>query len=191
MFDVSFNLSARQLWQPDLVGAVLGRLENEGVDPRSVVIEITESAAMTDLERTQQVLWELHRGGVRLAIDDFGTGYSSLSRLKHLPVDILKIDRAFIRDLPETGGRQHGQGHRPAGRRSLEMQPLAEGIETEEQWEFLVQQGCNLGQGFLFSRAGAGRGDHRAVRVRGSVPGPGPHHLSRTGDTRPAARVRV
>ncbi len=152
VFDVSFNLSARQLWQPDLVGAVLGRLENEGVDPRSVVIEITESAATTNLERTQKVLWELHRGGVRIAMDDFGTGYSSLNRLKHLPVDVLKIDRAFIRDLPEKeAGSMVRAIVQLAG--SLQMQPLAEGIETEEQWEFIVQQGCNLGQGFLFSRA--------------------------------------
>jgi hypothetical protein len=103
--DVTFNLSPRQLWEPELVSKILTHLRDHDIDPASVVVEITESAAMTDLGRTQPILWELHGHGLRLAIDDFGMGYSSLSRLMQLPVDILKIDRFFIRDLP-TGDRR-------------------------------------------------------------------------------------
>ena len=150
--EISFNLSPRQLWQSDLVFRVLSRLQSEEVDPTTIVVEITESAAMTDPDRTQRVLWELHGRGVRLAIDDFGTGYSSLSRLKHLPVDVLKIDRSFIRDTPDD----HDAGSMVRAMiqlaQSLGMTPLAEGIETEEQWRFLVEQDCPLGQGFHFAK---------------------------------------
>jgi diguanylate cyclase (GGDEF)-like protein/PAS domain S-box-containing protein len=150
--DVTFNLSARQLWEPDLVQAVMTHLDTHEIDPSTVIVEITESAAMTDLTRTQPILWDLHRNGLRLAIDDFGVGYSSLSRLKNLPVDILKIDRFFIRDLP--GDREAGSMVEAIIQlaNSLGMQPLAEGIETEEQWRFLSGLGCPLGQGFYFSR---------------------------------------
>jgi EAL domain-containing protein (putative c-di-GMP-specific phosphodiesterase class I) len=151
-FDVTFNLSARQLWEPDLVQKILLRLDAARIEPTSVVVEITESAAMTDLDRTQPILWEMHRHGLRLAIDDFGTGYSSLSRLKNLPVDVLKIDRFFIRDVPGDKDAKSMVQAIIQMARGLDMQPLAEGIETEEQWRFLAQNGCPLGQGFYFSR---------------------------------------
>jgi EAL domain-containing protein (putative c-di-GMP-specific phosphodiesterase class I) len=150
--DVSFNLSARQLWQQDLVGRLLAQVSAMGVEPFHLVIEITESTAMRDPERTQRVLQELHEHGFRLAIDDFGTGYSSVARLKDLPVDILKIDGRFIRDVPGDPDATSmvraviGLAH------SLAMRPLAEGIENEEQLRYLVDHGCELGQGFLFSQ---------------------------------------
>jgi diguanylate cyclase (GGDEF)-like protein/PAS domain S-box-containing protein len=150
--DMSFNLSARQLWEPNLVDTMLVRLHDAGVEPSSVIVEITESAAMTDLDRTQPILWELHRHGLRLAIDDFGMGYSSLSRLKQLPVDILKIDRFFIRDLPHDKDARSMVEAIIRLATGLDMQPLAEGIETEAQWRFLAESGCSLGQGFFFSR---------------------------------------
>jgi diguanylate cyclase (GGDEF)-like protein/PAS domain S-box-containing protein len=150
--ETGFNLSPRQLWQPDLVFRVLSHLERAGADPSRIVVEITETAAMTDPERTQRVLWELHGRGVRLAIDDFGTGYSSLSRLKHLPVDILKIDRSFVRDVPHEHEAASMVRAMVQLAESVGMVPLAEGIETEDQWRFLVEQGCTLGQGFYFSR---------------------------------------
>jgi diguanylate cyclase (GGDEF)-like protein/PAS domain S-box-containing protein len=150
--ETGFNLSPRQLWQPDLVFRVLSHLERAGADPARIVVEITETAAMTDPDRTQRVLWELHGRGVRLAIDDFGTGYSSLSRLKHLPVDILKIDRSFVRDVPHDHEAASMVRAMVQLADSVGMVPLAEGIETEEQWRFLVEQGCALGQGFYFSR---------------------------------------
>src|ERR1051326_6504694 len=94
--EVSFNLSPRQFWQPDLAERVLSRISSGGMDPRRMVVEITESSAMLDPDRAQRILWELHRGGLRIAIDDFGTGYSSLSRLRDVPVEILKVDRSFV-----------------------------------------------------------------------------------------------
>ncbi len=149
---ISFNLSPRQLWQPEVVEKVMGHLEAADVEPGSVAIEITESSVMTDPERSQRILWDLHARGVRLAIDDFGTGYSSLSRLKHMPVHTLKIDRSFVMDLPDdpdAGNMVHAViqlAH------SLGMSPLAEGIETAEQWNFLLDKGCEHGQGYFFSR---------------------------------------
>jgi diguanylate cyclase (GGDEF)-like protein/PAS domain S-box-containing protein len=150
--EVSFNLSPRQLWQSNLAEKILHQLNTFEVDPNRVVVEITESTAMTDPERTQKLLAELHAWGLRLAIDDFGTGYSSLSRLRHLPVDVLKIDRTFVRDV------DHDQDAASMVRAmiqlalSLGMTPLAEGIETPGELEFLVAQGCELGQGFHLSK---------------------------------------
>jgi len=107
---------------------------------------------MSDPDRTQRDLRDLLDRGLHLAIDDFGTGYSSLSRLKYLPVDLLKIDRSFVKDVPrDADASSIVQAIIQMGR-SLGMTPLAEGIETEEQWRFLVENGCILGQGYLFSR---------------------------------------
>lgn len=149
---ISFNLSPRQLWQPEMVEKVLGHLTTAEIDPSQVIVEITESSAMTDPERTQRILWDLHARGVRLAIDDFGTGYSSLSRLKHMPVHTLKIDRSFVMDLPddEDAGNMCAAVIQLA--HSLGMSPLAEGIETQAQWDFLRERGCQLAQGYYFSR---------------------------------------
>jgi diguanylate cyclase (GGDEF)-like protein/PAS domain S-box-containing protein len=149
---VSFNLSPRQLWHPELMENLLRRMNGSGVNPGDLVIEITESAAMADVDRTQQVLWNLRNGGLRFAIDDFGTGYSSLSRLRDLPVDILKIDRSFVRDVPDDDDAKTVVQAIIQLALSLGMAPLAEGIETEDQWRFLVDHGCRLGQGFYFTR---------------------------------------
>jgi diguanylate cyclase (GGDEF)-like protein/PAS domain S-box-containing protein len=150
--ELSFNVSARQLQQQKLAEKILDPFEIHGVDPRRVVVEITESAAMADPERTQVMLHEFRERGFRVAIDDFGTGYSSLSRLRSLPADILKIDLSFVRDVPTdpqacsivTGIIRLAEG--------LGMIPLAEGVETEAQRAFLMGAGCALGQGYLFSR---------------------------------------
>jgi diguanylate cyclase (GGDEF)-like protein/PAS domain S-box-containing protein len=150
--DTSFNLSPRQLWQPDLVRSIMEQLELADLDPGSVVVEIIESAAMIDPERTQRVLRQLSDRGLRLALDDFGTGYSSLARLKHMPVDILKIDRSFVRDIPgdeDACAMVRAVIQLAVG---LGMTPVAEGIETEAQWAFLLESGCTLGQGFHFAR---------------------------------------
>ena len=135
-----------------LAEKVLGKLAAAGVDAAKVVVEITESTAMADPDRTQKILTELHAWGLTLAIDDFGTGYSSLARLKHLPVDILKIDQAFIRDVH----RDHGLASMVRAMiqlsQGLQMTPLAEGIETHGEYEFLRANGCRLAQGFWFAR---------------------------------------
>ena len=149
---MGFNLSPRQLWSGHLAESILGKLEGAGVDPQRVVVEITESTAMADPDRTQRILNELHAWGLTLAIDDFGTGYSSLARLKHLPVDVLKIDRAFIRDVDrdaDLGSMVRAMIQLAHG---LGMTPLAEGIETPEELDFLLEHGCTVGQGFHFAR---------------------------------------
>ncbi|MGZ8582716.1 MAG: putative bifunctional diguanylate cyclase/phosphodiesterase [Actinomycetota bacterium] len=150
--ELGFNLSPRQLWQPDLVGKMVAPIVIAGVDPSRVTIEITESTAMTDPDRTVGLLAEMHERGLKLAIDDFGTGYSSLARLKHMPVDILKIDRSFVRevDLDRDAGSMVSAMISLA--ENLGMTPLAEGIETEGEWRFLTDRGCTLGQGYFFSR---------------------------------------
>ena len=150
--ELGFNLSPRQLWQPDLADRILSRLEAAGVASADVVVEITESSAVKDFDRWQSVLGELRSHGLRLALDDFGTGYSSLWRLRSLPIEILKVDRSFVskvHDDPEaasivTAIIELGRG--------LGMKTLAEGIETEQEWRFLAEHGCQLGQGFYFSR---------------------------------------
>jgi diguanylate cyclase (GGDEF)-like protein/PAS domain S-box-containing protein len=149
--DVSFNLSPRQLWTPRLAERLLGLLHDAGVDPSTLTAEITESTAMADPDRTHRVLRDLHSWGLRLAIDDFGTGYSSLSRLKHMPVDVLKIDREFIRDV-DRDVRLAGMVRAMIQvAQSLDMIPLAEGVETEGEYVFLRSNGCRLAQGFWFA----------------------------------------
>ena len=149
--DVSFNLSPRQLWTPRLAERLMSLLEDAGVDPSTLTAEITESTAMADPDRTHRVLRDLHSWGLRLAIDDFGTGYSSLSRLKHMPVDVLKIDREFIRDV-DRDVRLAGMVRAMIQvAQSLDMIPLAEGVETEGEYIFLRSNGCRLAQGFWFA----------------------------------------
>ncbi|MBI3649111.1 MAG: EAL domain-containing protein [Actinobacteria bacterium] len=167
--EISFNLSPRQLWQPELVSKIIARLAHAGMDPSRVVVEITESAAMTDPDRTQQILLDLHDRGVRLALDDFGTGYSSLARLKHMPVDVLKIDRSFIREVDADRDAQGMVSAMIALASNLGMTALAEGIETEAERRFLALRGCELGQGYLFSRpvpAGEILALHRRASLR-------------------------
>ena len=150
--DLSFNLSARQLRQGKLAEKLGLPFEVHGVDPRRVVIEITESAAMADPERTQWLLQELRERGFRVAIDDFGTGYSSLSRLRHLPVDILKIDRSFITDADADRRAASMVAGIVRLAEGVGMKPFAEGVETPDQRSFLLAAGCSRGQGFLFAR---------------------------------------
>ena len=108
---------------------------------------------MSDPERMRAILEELHEHGLGLAIDDFGTGYSSLSRVQHLPVDILKIDRPFLHDVPADRAAAATVRAIVQLADGLGMRPLAEGVENEEQRRYLLEQGCALGQGFLFAKA--------------------------------------
>jgi diguanylate cyclase (GGDEF)-like protein/PAS domain S-box-containing protein len=150
--DVSFNLSPRQLWTARLAERLFTQLEAADVEPSTLTAEVTESTAMADPDRTQRVLRDLHSWGLRLAIDDFGTGYSSLSRLKHMPVDVLKIDREFIRHV-DRDVRLAGMVRAMIQvAQSLDMVPLAEGIETAGEYLFLRSNGCRFAQGFWFAR---------------------------------------
>lgn len=150
--EIGFNLSPRQFWQPDLAQRILGRIVDGGIEPANVLVEITETSAMMDPDRAQEILWDLHRGGLKIAIDDFGTGYSSLSRLREMPVDVLKIDRSFVSNVESDEQSASIVGAFLDLARGLGMTTLAEGIETPGELGFLRERGCMLGQGFLFSK---------------------------------------
>jgi diguanylate cyclase (GGDEF)-like protein/PAS domain S-box-containing protein len=149
---LSVNLSARQLEDPDLRRHVEAALSSSGLDPRRLVLEITESAFMEEPGRVVEQLHILKQLGIRLAIDDFGTGYSSLSYLRRFPVDVLKIDKAFVGALaggPEDAALAHAI-IRLAD--TLDLRTVAEGIETTEQLAELRRLNCEFGQGYLFAR---------------------------------------
>jgi diguanylate cyclase (GGDEF)-like protein/PAS domain S-box-containing protein len=150
--EISFNLSPRELYVPQLSERIVRQLSATGLPASRVVVEVTESAAMADPDRTTRILNELRAWGLTLAIDDFGTGYSSLARLKHMPVSILKIDQAFIRDVDRDVSLAGMVRAMIQLAQSLGMIPLAEGIETHGEYEYLRANGCRLAQGFLFSR---------------------------------------
>jgi Amt family ammonium transporter len=149
---VSVNLSARQVQDARLLDHVQGALRTSGLDPRSVQLEITESVVMQEPEATAFKLTALKKLGLNLAIDDFGTGYSSLAYLKRFPIDVLKIDRAFIAGLAQG---EHDVAIVRAVvslARTLGLHTTAEGIEERSQWTLLDELGCDHGQGFVFSR---------------------------------------
>jgi EAL domain-containing protein (putative c-di-GMP-specific phosphodiesterase class I) len=149
---VSINLPP-SFWQPTAMRHVLATIESFGLNPDRLMIEITESAMMGDPRTSMEpVLDELHERGLRLAIDDFGSGHSSLSRLNQMRVSTLKIDRSFVSDLPEDPNSAVLVSSIIQLARNLGLEPLAEGIETEEQRAFFLEHGCALGQGFHFSR---------------------------------------
>jgi diguanylate cyclase (GGDEF)-like protein len=150
--NISFNLSPRQLWQDDVADRIVTPILGSGMDPTRVTVEITESTAMTNPDRTLGMLHELHARGLKLAIDDFGTGYSSLARLRYMPVDVLKIDRSFVRELDRDEQNASMVSAMVALASNLGMTALAEGIETEAEWRTLLERGCERGQGFFFSR---------------------------------------
>ncbi|HEX7375416.1 MAG TPA: bifunctional diguanylate cyclase/phosphodiesterase, partial [Steroidobacteraceae bacterium] len=150
---VAVNISGRHLQQGDLVADVRHALALSGLDPGSLVIELTESTIMHNTEVNLERFRELKALGVRLAIDDFGMGYSSLSYLHRFPIDILKIDRAFVSRLTEQdGGPELARAVVTLGT-TLGLETIAEGIENEDQAAMLRELGCVAGQGFLFSSA--------------------------------------
>jgi diguanylate cyclase (GGDEF)-like protein len=150
--DVSVNVSARQLETSGLIEEVARALEESGFDAHSLIVEITETAIMKNMDAVVPRLAALKATGVRVAIDDFGTGYSSLAYLQHFPVDTLKIDRSFIStmaDSPESGALIHTLVQLG---KSLGLQTLAEGIEESAQYSQLEREHCDSGQGYIFAR---------------------------------------
>jgi diguanylate cyclase (GGDEF)-like protein/PAS domain S-box-containing protein len=152
---VAVNVSARQFRREGFVDAVASALRIHDLSPASLELELTESALIDDRDRALGILNELKRLGVQIAMDDFGTGYSSLSYLSGLPIDCLKIDRAFVTSLGK-GGRDAAlaqaivsMGH------ALSLRVLAEGVETADQLEFLRKHHCDEGQGYLFAKPAA------------------------------------
>ncbi|HEV7501549.1 MAG TPA: PAS domain S-box protein, partial [Vicinamibacteria bacterium] len=149
---VSVNLSARQFQQPEVVEHVKRALRETGLPARSLDLEITESHAMQNAEATIHTLRELKALGVRISIDDFGIGYSSLSYLKRLPIDTLKIDQSFVRDITSDPDDAAIATAIIALAHTLKLRVVAEGVETQAQLEFLSTRQCDRMQGFLFSR---------------------------------------
>ncbi|MDP9119103.1 MAG: EAL domain-containing protein, partial [Actinomycetota bacterium] len=148
--NVSFNLSPRQLWQDDVADRIVTPILGSGMDPTRVTVEITESTAMTNPDRTLGILHELHARGLKLAIDDFGTGYSSLAYLTTLSISEVKIDRSFVRDLGITPQSSAVVSAIIALARSLGLRVIAEGVENLRQMDVLHRLGCGVMQGFLF-----------------------------------------
>ncbi|RAL23720.1 hypothetical protein DL240_06065 [Lujinxingia litoralis] len=150
---VAVNLSPLQFLRGDIVERILAAISDAHIPPGRLALELTESAMLADPDHSIRVVHRLREHGLRVAIDDFGTGYSSLERLKQLPVQILKIDRSFVKDLPGD--------HRDANivrsivtlSQNFQMKALAEGIESAAQWTLLRDMGCQYGQGFFFSPA--------------------------------------
>jgi len=150
---VAVNVSSRQFVEGDLEGVVRGAIERHGIDPGMLELELTESALMTNAERTIEVLERLKALGIRIAIDDFGTGYSSLAYLKRFPIDKLKIDIAFVRDIVTNPDDAAIALAIISMARSLHMQVIAEGVETRAQMAYLRRNRCDEIQGFHFARA--------------------------------------
>ena len=150
---VSVNLSHREFWAADLLSTVLAALERHGLPPAALVLEITESVIMTDPDAARAIMDELHEHGLRLHIDDFGTGHSSLHVLRTFPVDALKIDGSFVRELAVVEQTTALVRTIIAMSRVLGLDVVAECVETVEQADELRAMGCAVGQGWLFARA--------------------------------------
>lgn len=149
---VSVNLSAFQFQQPNLTARVSQILGETGLDPLYLELELTESSIMQSADSAMRTLAELRDMGIEISIDDFGTGYSSLGYLKQLPIDTLKIDQSFVRDMITESDSAAIVQTIIALALNLNQKVVAEGVETKEQLKLLYQLGCNQAQGFLFSR---------------------------------------
>jgi len=150
---LSVNFSARQFQQPTFISSVTEILKETNLDPRWLELELTESSIMKEPEKAIEKLHELKLMGIKVAIDDFGTGYSSLNYLKRFPIDTLKIDKTFVSDVckdPHDTAIVRAiitLGH------ALDLTVIAEGVETQEQLQYLSSLGCDVVQGFLFSKS--------------------------------------
>ena len=149
---ISVNVSAVQLGQPQLLNHVADVLRNTGLDPACLELEITESVLMQDAEATINMLRALKEMGIKISVDDFGTGFSSLSYLKRFPIDILKIDKSFTRDIDMDPDNSAIVTAIAALARSLNLSVLAEGVESKQQLDFLREKKCERVQGYFFSR---------------------------------------
>ncbi|MCV6627955.1 MAG: EAL domain-containing protein, partial [Cellvibrionaceae bacterium] len=151
-FKIAVNISARQFTDPGFFRSVEKNLSASGLPSEYLELEITESMVMGNIEDSSELLQQLRGLGVTLSIDDFGTGYSSLSYLKTLPVDILKVDRSFVMDIPHSQSDMEITAAIIAMAHKLQLKVVAEGIENPEQHEFLKQNGCDYGQGYMFAK---------------------------------------
>ena len=149
---IAVNLSARQFHEPGLETLVATALLRHGLAGSDLVLEVTESLLMTNIEAASETLLRLKELGVPISLDDFGTGYSSLSYLKRLPLDTLKIDRSFVRDISTDPNDAAIATTIISMARTMQMGVIAEGVESTEQLAHLRANGCQRAQGYLFSR---------------------------------------
>jgi EAL domain-containing protein (putative c-di-GMP-specific phosphodiesterase class I) len=147
---VSVNLSLKQLRQPNFIARISAIMRSYEVSPTSLELEITETTLMENPERTIKILDALYALGLHLAIDDFGTGYSSLSALQQFPISTLKIDKSFVRDIAINADDATIVGTIIHMGQSMNMDVVAEGVETEDQLAYLQNLDCNYVQGLLF-----------------------------------------
>ena len=161
---LAVNVSAQEFRHPGFVQQVLDALAHAQVDPRQLKLELTESLLLHDVEECIAKMQALRAKGVRFALDDFGTGYSSLSYLKRLPLDQLKIDQGFVRDLQTDPNDAAIVRTILALAKSLDLAVVAEGVETTGQLEFLQRHGCEAFQGYLFGRPMPAEVLERALR---------------------------
>ena len=164
---VAVNLSALQFAQSELHATIVGVLEDTGLPPELLELEITESVTMENPEHAAMLLKKLKALGISLAIDDFGTGYSSLSYLKRFPIDSVKIDRSFIKDIPDDEDDVAITQAVIAMAHSLRLKVIAEGVESEHHVEFLREHGCDQAQGYLFGKP-MPAAEFRELMVQGS-----------------------
>jgi len=149
---MAVNLTARQFADERLLADVTAILADTGMDARLLELEITESILMRDVEKAMRVLTALKGMGIRIAIDDFGIGYSSLSKLRQFPVDTIKIDRSFIRDIASVAEHKELAKAIIALGRALSLTVVAQGVETREQADFLLRNSCGEFQGFYLDK---------------------------------------
>jgi diguanylate cyclase (GGDEF)-like protein len=169
---MAVNLSARQMKSPDLLPEVAGILDRTGVHPADVCLEVTESVLIDDAQEAVRVLEALRGLGVKLAIDDFGTGYSSLAQVRRFPIDVLKIDRAFVSDLGNGAEATAIVATVVQLARALHLEVVAEGVETPEQRDHLVALGCGLAQGYYWNRPAAPEALQPWLSRAAAVPAP-------------------
>lgn len=150
--NMAVNLSARQFKDQDFVKMVYDIIEETGVNPKRLELEITETVALEDLEYTIHTIKELKNIGIRFSLDDFGTGYSSMSYLRRLPISSLKIDKSFLDTVTEEDGDQKIIQAIICLANNLNLHVIAEGVERSEQEQFLQESSCNMAQGFLYSK---------------------------------------
>ena len=176
---LSFNLSSAQLMDPTTGLSVMAMLSKMDFDPRRIEIEITETAMMSDPETAERIIDEMRAIGIRILLDDFGTGQSSLGRLRDFSFDKVKIDRSFIATLGDDVQSEHIVTAILNMCKALELSVIAEGIETREQAEKLVQLGCTDGQGYYFGRPANAettldyfrKSDGKSLNCRTTAPG--------------------
>jgi len=149
---LAMNLAVKQLQQKDFISMFNALMKETACKSQWIELEVTEGQIMNNPEKAIKILNKIHDIGIKLAVDDFGTGYSSLSYLKKLPIDKLKIDQAFVRDLPHDEDDVGIAKAVIALAKSLNLRVIAEGVETKEQKEFLVENGCESIQGYYYSK---------------------------------------